>query len=204
MYLRHFPTLPEYRPLMASLMVPIIFALWFTFTDFTGKIMSFCGAVMYAFIESTYLTFHEGHFHSSFAQFWCNIWYNPIVTEVYRRHAIPALTNLLVENSQFFQAHFGEDPLVLASVLAVCLMPLNIWCLEVVQGYLIIFLYGKNIAWDYSYSKFAVMHGNCNLTMFPEWLAFGLILERIYWPFIVPFFEGRVVGVAQHEYGIWF
>ncbi|EER05030.1 hypothetical protein Pmar_PMAR009209 [Perkinsus marinus ATCC 50983] len=204
MYLRHFPTLPTHRPRLASFMIPIIFAVWWSFTDDTEKIRSVCGAVIYAFIESAYLTFHEGHFNSTFAQFWCNIWYHPIVMDVYRRAAIPALTAFLLDRSDLLRFHFDHDPLVLASVLAVCLMPINIWCLEAVQGYLIILLYGENIAWDYSYSKFSFAGGNCNLAMVVEWLVFGLALERIYWPFIVPVFEGRSVGVGAAEYGIWF
>ena len=59
--------------------------------------------------------------HSSFAQFWSNVIWTPMIMHGYRS-------------------------LVTNPYLRVALFPLNIWWLEIVEGYIIMFIFGRNVA----------------------------------------------------------
>ena len=72
---------------------------------------------------------------------------------------------------------FTLYPLLLnSSVLRVILFPLFIWSLEIIEGYVLIFMFGKNIAWTYS-GKDAFFNGNIKLGYFKLWLILGVFYE---------------------------
>ena len=65
------------------------------------------------------------------------------------------------------------------------LFPLNIWLLEIIEGYIIMFLFGKNIAWEYR-GHDAFCHGNIKLGYAAPWIALGLVVELAWHPMILP------------------
>ena len=60
------------------------------------------------------------------------------------------------------------------------LFPLNIWALEIVEGYALIYLYGYNPAWEYRGDD-ALFHGTIKLSYWRYWLPMGLVLEYLLW-----------------------
>ncbi|KAF0701630.1 Aste57867_7945 [Aphanomyces stellatus] len=89
--------------------------------------------------------------HTTWAQFWANVLYTPVLLHTYRA-------------------------VVPHPILRVLCFPLNIWLLEIVEGYTLIYLFGRNIAWTYKTTD-AYCHGNIRLGFWKLWLALGLVLE---------------------------
>ena len=92
--------------------------------------------------------------HTTWAQFVCNILYVPVLLVTYRR---------VVENSWH----------------RVILFPINIWLLEIIQGYSLMFLAGRNLAWFYDTSD-AMFHGNIRLYYAFVWWPFGFVVESLW------------------------
>ncbi|ETV75300.1 hypothetical protein H257_10483 [Aphanomyces astaci] len=89
--------------------------------------------------------------HTTWAQFWANVVYTPVLLYAYRA-------------------------VVPSAVLRVLLFPCNIWLLEILEGYTLMLLFGRNIAWTYTTSD-AYCHGNIRLGFWKLWLVLGLVLE---------------------------
>lgn len=104
--------------------------------------------------------------HSSFAQFWVNVLFTPGLLFFYR---------FLVSSSG----------LPYARAIRVFCFPFDIWCLEVVEGYLLMFLFGRNVAWEYR-GPSAYFHGNITLQYYAPWCLLGGAVELLYNPLIVP------------------
>jgi hypothetical protein len=98
--------------------------------------------------------------HSSFAQFWSNVIFTPLILFLYR-------------------------DIVTNPILRVLLFPFNIWLLEIIEGYVIMFLFGKNVAWEYRGND-AYFHGNIKLGYTGPWIALGLVVELAWNPLILP------------------
>jgi hypothetical protein len=60
------------------------------------------------------------------------------------------------------------------------LWPINIWMLEIIEGYVLIFLYGFNPAWTYRGSD-AFFHGNIKLGYWQFWLPMGAFMAWYGW-----------------------
>lgn len=94
----------------------------------------------------------QGHIgHSSFAQFWSNIIFAPAILYLYR-HIVPT------------------------PIIRVLLFPVNIWLLEICEGYIIMFIFGRNVAWEYR-GPDSFCHGNIKMQYFLPWLGLGLFVE---------------------------
>lgn len=106
--------------------------------------------------------------HSSFAQFWANVMYTPILLFYYR--------------SQI------DNPFV-----RVLLFPLNIWLLEIVEGYVLMFLFGRNVAWEYR-GRDAYFHGNIKLQYFLPWLGLGAVVEALWEKGLMPLTNALAAG----------
>lgn len=132
-------------------------------------------AIAFIFIETLWTTIaHEdpasgavsfrgwrGSFgHSSFAQFWANVLFAPMLLFWYR--------SLLPNN-----------------ILRVVLFPLNVWWLEIVEGYIIMFFFGRNVAWEYR-GQDALFHGNIKMQYAILWTGLGLLVELLWDPFLLP------------------
>lgn len=82
-------------------------------------------AVIYSFTESSFTYFERGACYTSVAQFFGNLLYIPVLLDVY---------GIYLENRP---------------LLYVLFFPLNVWLLELVEGALIVWVFGHNVAWCY-------------------------------------------------------
>lgn len=89
---------------------------------------------------------------TTWVQFWINVLWCPIFIGFYR-------------------------DLITYSFLRVIMFPLNIWMLEIIQGYWLIWMFGRNIAWTYKDLDDAMFHGNIRLNYLFPWLLLGLGVE---------------------------
>ena len=89
--------------------------------------------------------------HTTFAQFFANVLYIPFGFAVF---------NWIFTNFWYRAIFF----------------PLNIWALEIVEGYIFIALYGKNLAWFYG-TPDALCHGNIRIGYATLWILLGLTME---------------------------
>ena len=119
-------------------------------------VRSFFSAVAFALIESVYCGLDGKPFGSSTAQFWNNIWSHPIIADMYWE-VMP------------------DMPWV-----RVVMYPVLIWGIEIGQGTVIKFVYGRNVAWDYSINKWGRMDGLIDLSMIFELWILGLVMEFVY------------------------
>ena len=70
-------------------------------------------------------------------------------------------------------------------LLYILLFPLNIWLLEVVEGHLIMWTYGHNVAWCYLDYADCALNGCVRLAHAVCWLLLGSILAHWYPPLVV-------------------
>lgn len=98
--------------------------------------------------------------HSSYAQFWSNVIFTPLILFLYRE-------------------------IVTYPLLRVLFFPVNIWLLEIIEGYIIMFLFGRNVAWEYRGAD-AFFHGNIKLGYAAPWIALGGVVELTWEPVIHP------------------
>lgn len=172
--------------LLKFFLIVSIICMYFKLTDSTTRSGGCVGSLVFVIIETLWTTFFhsdirgkmsfgwKGKFgHSSFAQFWSNIIFTPMMLFQYR---------YIIHNS----------------TMRVILFPLNIWWLEIVEGYLLIFLFGKNIAWEY-YGWDAYCHGNIKLQFYIPWVCLGLVVESL-WIYMYPIFV--LMGLSNFTYAI--
>jgi len=120
--------------------------------------------------------------HSSFAQFWSNVVFAPLIMHGYR--SLLAGTTL---------------PFRLARV---ALFPFNIWGLEIVEGYVIMMVFGRNVAWEYT-GRDAWFHGNVKGDYWLPWLGLGAVVELLWEPVIERGIEEATrSGVAPYVLGV--
>lgn len=93
---------------------------------------------------------------TTFEQWWANVLYMPLLLFLY-----PELVS----------AYIGDS-----AVVRVLLFPLNVWLLEIVEGYGFMLIFGQNPAWSYEGSD-AFFHGNIKLSHLPLWLLLGVLVE---------------------------
>ncbi|OQR80955.1 hypothetical protein THRCLA_11905 [Thraustotheca clavata] len=91
--------------------------------------------------------------HTTWAQFWANVLYTPFLLFNYRE--------------------FIPNPYI-----RIILFPFNIWLLEIIEGYALILIFGKNIAWTYN-TPDAYFHNNIRTGFAGLWLLLGFALEII-------------------------
>jgi hypothetical protein len=155
--------------------VALLYVVWWNSTTTRTKIIAILGACGYSCIEYTWytVTTEDEHGHviftpgeptcrqgfTTFAQWWANVLYIPILLHVY--HAIVPI-----------------------AWLRLVLFPFNVWVLEIVEGYFLMLVYGRNVAWDYTDSQ-SYFHGNITLSHWNVWLVLGLVVEAL--SFVVPY-----------------
>lgn len=111
--------------------------------------------------------------YSSFAMFWVNVCFNPIMLFGYR---------------YFMSTFIGLDENTF-SIVRVLFFPFNIWLHEIITGYSIMFVFGRNVAWEYvGVDDFC--HGNCRWFFYPFWLLLGVAVELV-WKYV------EVLAVAR-------
>eukprot|EP00971_Amphidinium_carterae_P056221 1109428-Amphidinium_carterae.1 len=153
-----------FNPVFKATIVTSIVLLYLQLTDTRLRALALCASLAFAVVETMWLSITEERMdgqmqlkrpfawgHSSFAQFWMNILYTPILLQLYRS-------------------------IISEAWLRVALFPLNVWLLEIVQGYALIALVGRNIAWSY-HGWDSYCHGNIKLLYVFPWLGLGAVVE---------------------------
>ena len=153
----------------AARMVVFLFLclVWELMYDTQTKMASILSALTFAVLEFTWnacttegpdgnitftpfaVTCRPGR--TTWAQFWVNVLFSPL-------------------------ALYGYEAYVSNDVARHLLYPLNIWTLEAIQGYTLIFLCGQNIAWTYT-GPDAVCHNNIKLGYALHWWILGALIE---------------------------
>ncbi|KAJ3160926.1 hypothetical protein HDU86_008288 [Geranomyces michiganensis] len=160
-------TARESFPILGHILLLLIGASWYHFLPVDAKLRSIIAAAAFSVIEYTFYSnsietvagdilirpfdsrCRKGH--TTWEQFFANILYTPFLLEVY--------------------------PVIIAPWwLRIALYPLNIWLLEIVEGYFLIFLYGYNAAWTYR-GRDVMFGGNIKLSYAPFWLGLGVAVE---------------------------
>lgn len=125
----------------------------------------------------------QGKFgHTSFAQFWSNVVWGSMLLFRYRD---------VVEG-------IGLEEGWARSALFVFMFPFNVWWLEIVEGYILMFLFGRNVAWVYR-GKSAYFHGTITIDYFVPWLGLGAVLELL-WDSVI---LSLIKEVERSEAWVW-
>ena len=140
---------------------------WSTYLQKSQKLNSLVYAAGFSIIEFIFTSFHSAdkdgkmkmnfphinlaNGHTTWPQFWCNTATLWLFIDYYMQ-SIPS------------------------PIIRLVLFPINIWLLEVIEGYFLIFLYGRNVAWTYEGSD-AFFSGNVKLSYWKYWLMLSGCLE---------------------------
>ncbi|KAF9546938.1 hypothetical protein EC957_009103 [Mortierella hygrophila] len=138
----HAPAPPKSNahpiPPLGYILIALVFIQWFHATSLAVKLQCLIGAGLFSCTEYTFYTmtvespdgtvsvkpFAGRPGHTTVHQYIMNVFYIPILIHSY--HAVIGST-----------------------ALRILLFPLNIWLLEMIQGYTLIYLIGYNAAWTY-------------------------------------------------------
>jgi len=168
------------------ILIGALWTVWFCVTSLLQKRNALFAGVSFTVMESIFTKITTGKPHTTFAQFWAMVLIFPFVSERFR---------VILQ--------FGLYPL--EWLMKVVLFPFNAWVMEIIQGYLLTWYYGKNVAWNYSdenllcdissesgiaayctkcviwnawrTGKDSFFHGNIKLGYYPLWCAVGIIHE---------------------------
>ena len=139
----------------ARLLVALLLLLWLIYPT-AMKLRCGLLALSYSFMESCFTHFERGRAYTSAAQFGANLIYMPVLVDVYG-HIL------------------GDYPF-----WYVLLFPLNIWTLELVQGLVICYIFGHNVAWCYADYADEFCWGFARLGHAVWWWGLGLLLCVLY------------------------
>ncbi|KAG0031396.1 hypothetical protein BGZ81_001304 [Podila clonocystis] len=154
--------------------IAAVATLWLVFTSPAVKFQCLVGAGLFSCTEYTFYTmtvedpdgtvrvkpFAGRPGHTTVHQYIMNVFYIPILIH-------------------------GYHALITSVFLRILFFPINIWILEIIEGYTIINLIGYNAAWVYrGYDAF--FHGTIKLWYFHYWYLMGAALELVVLPIILP------------------
>ena len=139
------------------LTISLAFYLWYLFYPAPLQLRSLLAATTYTFIECTFTYFSDGKAFTSFAQFWGNLLYTPILLDMY------------------WDFIFGqEDVTTPLALLYIVLFPINVWILEIVLDQWYLLIYGRNVAWCYCTYSDSYVGGVVRLGHGIFWLLMGV------------------------------
>mmetsp|Transcript_1070 Transcript_1070/g.2009 ORF Transcript_1070/g.2009 Transcript_1070/m.2009 type:complete len:209 (+) Transcript_1070:21-647(+) len=130
----------------------------FWMANFPAAMKLRCGvlALAYSFMESCFTYFERGRAYTSMAQFVANLLYVPVLADSY---------GYVLEGNPFWY---------------ILLFPLNIWLLEIVQGAVISFIFGHNVAWCYADYADELCFGFIRVGHAIWWWSLGAVLFVAY------------------------
>ncbi|KAF9972435.1 hypothetical protein BGZ73_004438 [Actinomortierella ambigua] len=144
-------------PALGYVLIMLIAIVWFHETSLAVKLQCVVGAALFSCTEYTFYTmtvedpdgtvrvkpFAGRPGHTTIHQFVMNVFYIPILVHGY--HAV-------IHNTY----------------LRILLFPFNIWLLEIIQGYTLMYLLGYNAAWTY--------RGEFD----PSWISFAMVTREAF------------------------
>jgi len=160
------------------ILISLIFIFWISCTSQSEKILCVLCAMVYSFLEygwyaltvlrsdgsvvfAPFAKNHRGG-HTTIHQYMGNVFYMPFFIYGY---------DLLLVSLHL------PGPLVFWKIL---FFPLNVWMLETVEGYILMFMFGYNPAWFYvAPRKWVFCHGNIILSYWPQWMLLGLLYQLL-------------------------
>jgi hypothetical protein len=143
------------RPVRYVVMAVLVL-IWFLLFGFTTKCVGIFHSTVYSAVEFIFCRFKYGEFYTTAVQWFLNVLYLPFL----HLYCFPYLEHSML--------------------LFTLVFPLQVWLLEIIQGYLLIWFYGHNVAWSYSGSD-AYFHGNIKLKMYHWWAILGFFVILV-WP----------------------
>lgn len=130
--------------------------LWLLLLPLDLKLRCILCGLLYSGMEFTFTLLERGAPYTSFAQFWGNLLYLPLLLDVY---------------GYFLSA---------SPALYVLCFPLNIWVLELVLGSVFWWVYGHNVAWNYLDYADAYCSGCIRVGHGLFWLVLGVVCFTAY------------------------
>ena len=154
--------LPRRARAPRALAAALLLLAWWALLPPAQKLRAVCAAAAYSGIEFVFTFLHEGEAFTSFAQFWGNLLYTPVLLDGYWWLLAP------------------QQRGVPGAALYVLLFPLNVWLLEIVLDRVFIAVYGRNVAWCYCTSADHGCGGAVRLGHGVFWLMLGLACLCVY------------------------
>ena len=143
-----YHSIPEQRVMKCAVLFCAAL-VWILLYPFALKVRCVASAVVYTFVESAFTHFERGVACTSAAQFVGNLLYTPVLLDVHG------------------WAFEGRP------CLYVLLFTFNVWLLEVVVGFTIIWVHGHNVAWCYLDCADEFLNGCIRLGHGIWWLGLG-------------------------------
>jgi len=145
-----FHALPEHNRTISLVLLLGYFSIWLSYPLSTKLLTTAC-ALVYSCMEYTFTTIERSKGYTSFAQFFSNIIYIPVLLMVY--------------------PHF-----ITSRAVYVLFFPMNIYALEIIQHFLIIKpIWGFNAAWNYKDYSDELLGGVIRTGHAPAWWGLGVI-----------------------------
>lgn len=138
---------------------------WAIFLPNPSKLRAMFGATAYSFIEYSFTYLNDGKAYTSFAQYFGNLIYVPVLLDGY---------GFLFYHNKF---------------MYVLLFPFNIWLLEIVLDCIFQVLYGRNVAWCYHSYNDSKLNGIIRIGHGKFWILLGIACYIIY-PSLRQFTDG--------------
>ncbi|KAG0325846.1 hypothetical protein BGZ99_000112 [Dissophora globulifera] len=150
---------------LGYIFIALVFVQWVHATSLAVKLQCVVGAALFSVTEYNFYTmtveapdgtvslkpFAGRPGHTTIHQYIMNVFYIPILIH-------------------------GYHALIGSTWVRILLFPINIWVLEIIQGYTLIFLIGYD----------AFFHGNIKLWYIHYWLLMGAALELVVLPYVLP------------------
>jgi hypothetical protein len=135
------------------LLLPMMM-IWIFMVNYHRLLLSFYGSVIFACLEMIHYKLNYGIFFTTKEQFIANFIFMPFMIEDY---------NILFPNRYFKYLIF----------------PFDVWLFEIIMGYSMIFILGKNPAWTYN-TKYSYFRGQIALECYPRWFFLGIFQDLLY------------------------
>jgi hypothetical protein len=153
-----YHSFPKKYNLARQILYYMIFIAWILFVPNPYKLRAIFGATAYSFIEYAFTFLNNGKAYTSFAQYFGNLIYVPILLDGY---------GFLFYHNKY---------------IYVLLFPFNIWLLEIVLDNIFQAIYGRNVAWCYHSYKDSKLNGIIRIGHGKFWVLLGIACYIIYPP----------------------
>jgi len=141
------------------------FLFWMLVYPPSVQLRSLVAACLYTLIEYTFTWFSDGKSFTSFAQWWGNLLYTPILLDIYWQ---------VIVGTQLTTPSYD------VALVYVLLFPFNVWLLEIVLDQWFVLIYGRNVAWCYCTYSDSYVGGSVRLGHGIFWIVMGMGCLAVY------------------------
>lgn len=154
--------IPRKRSTFSAYGLPALFLLLWWQYSVAVKMRSIIVATVFTVMEYYFTWYTSGQSYTSFAQFWANLLYAPIMLDYY---------HILVQN-----VAWGRNP----AALYILMFPANVWVFELIFSMVFTLVYTRNVAWCYCDHADSLCRGAIRLGHWPWWMCLGTICYILY------------------------